>query len=103
MGMNTERDFLKKSMLPSGAAGLTNMMPPSIQRALAIDLTKDGTYLDADPRAARLADESLVWFQRDDSRDSYAPFRLHIKDTKATWMGSLPHGRASRPVGGSAH
>ena len=24
--------------------------------------------------------------------DTYAPFRLNIKDTKVTWMGSLPHG-----------
>jgi phospholipase C len=123
MAVNTRRDFLKKSMLLTGAAGLANVMPPSIQRALAIDPGKGSTYLDAehvvilmqenrafdhcfgtlkgvrgynDPRAVRLADDRLVWFQRDESGTSYSPFRLNIKDTRATWMGSLPHGRASQ-------
>ena len=28
--------------------------------------------------------------------ETYAPFHLDIKDTKITWMGSLPHGRESQ-------
>ena len=28
--------------------------------------------------------------------ERYLPFRLDIKDTKATWMGSLPHGWADQ-------
>lgn len=39
--MNGRREFLRKSLLLSGAAGLANTMPLSIQKALAID-PKDG-------------------------------------------------------------
>ncbi len=34
----------------------------------------------------------LVWLQTNAKGETYAPFRLNIKDTNATWMGSLPHG-----------
>ncbi len=35
--MDTRREFLRKSLLLSGAAGLSKVLPASIQRALAID------------------------------------------------------------------
>ncbi|MBN9299495.1 MAG: phospholipase C, phosphocholine-specific [Filimonas sp.] len=121
--MDSRREFLRKSLLLSGAAGLTNILPASIQKALAIDPPAGSTYLDAehivilmqenrsfdhcfgslqgvrgfnDPRALRLPNDNPVWFQTDAAGDTYAPFRFDIKDTKVTWMGSLPHSRASQ-------
>lgn len=121
--MDSRREFLKKSLLLSGAAGLSTMMPASIQRALAIDPAPGSTFLDAehivilmqenrsfdhcfgslqgvrgfnDPRAVWLPDAKPVWFQTNAAGDTYAPFRLNIKDTKATWMGALPHSRPSQ-------
>ncbi|MFY0255445.1 phosphocholine-specific phospholipase C [Chitinophaga sp. 30R24] len=121
--MDSRREFLKKSFLLSGAAGLSTMMPASIQKALAIDPAPGSTFLDAehivilmqenrsfdhcfgtlqgvrgfnDPRAVWLPDEKRVWFQTNEQGDTYAPFRLNIKDTKATWMGDLPHSRPSQ-------
>jgi len=95
------------------------VLPESIQRALAIDPEHGSTYLDAehivilmqenrsfdhafgalqgvrgfnDPRAISLPNGHSVWFQTDEFGDTYAPFRLNMHGTKATWMGSLPHG-----------
>ena len=34
--------------------------------------------------------------QTDAEGNSYAPWRLDIKDTRITWMGSLPHSRESQ-------
>lgn len=121
--MNTRRDFVKKSLLLSAAAGLSSVIPPSIQRAMAINPADGSTYLDAehvvilmqenrafdhcfgtmkgvrgfnDPRAVNLPDGNPVWLQTNALGDTYAPFRLDIKDSKITWMGSLPHSRASQ-------
>ena len=93
-------------------------MPASIQKALAINPANGSTYLDAehivflmqenrsfdhtygtlqgvrgfnDPRAIRQPNKNLVWLQTNKDGETYAPFRLDIKDTKITWMGSLPH------------
>ncbi len=44
-----------------------------------------------DPRTVQLSDGNPVWLQSNGKGDTYAPFRLNIKDTKATWMSSLPH------------
>lgn len=103
----------------SGAAGISSMLPPAIQRAFAINPENGSTYLDAehvvilmqenrsfdhcygslqgvrgfnDPRAISLPDKNRVWLQTNEKGETYTPFRLNIKDTKATWMGSLPHG-----------
>lgn len=116
--MDTRRDFLKKAALLSGSAGLTGILPEAIQRALAINPPLGSTYLDAehivilmqenrsfdhcygslqgvrgfnDPRAITLPDKNLVWLQSNGDGETYIPFRLNIKDTKSTWMGSLPH------------
>ena len=49
-----------------------------------------------DPRAITLPDKNLVWLQSNKAGQTYAPFRFNIRDTKATWMGSVPHSRASQ-------
>ena len=121
--MDTRREFLKKAALVSGGAGLMQLLPASIAKALAIDPVAGSTWLDAehivflmqenrsfdhaygtlqgvrgfnDPRAIRLPNKNLVWLQSNKEGETYAPFRLNIKDTKATWMSSLPHGWADQ-------
>lgn len=49
-----------------------------------------------DPRAIRLPDGNPVWLQSNQEGETYAPFRLDIRNTKATWMDSLPHSWASQ-------
>ena len=44
-----------------------------------------------DPRALKMEDGRPVFLQRNSAGETYAPFRLNIKDTKATWMSALPH------------
>ena len=109
-------------MLLSGAAGIATL-PASIQKALAINPEAGSTFLDAehivllmqenrsfdhafgtlrgvrgfnDPRAIQLPNKNKVWLQTNAKGETYAPFRLDIKDTKITWMGSLPHSRESQ-------
>jgi phospholipase C len=116
--MDTRREFIKKAAMLAGATGLSGALPSSIQRALAIDPPPGSSWLDAehvvilmqenrsfdhcfgnlkgvrgyrDPRALILPDGSRVWLQTNKAGETYAPFHLDIKDTKATWMGSLPH------------
>lgn len=116
--MDNRRDFIKKAALLSGAAGVFSALPASIQRAMAIDPKPGTTFLDAehivvlmqenrsfdhcygtlrgvrgynDPRAIQLPNKNLVWLQSNAKQETYAPFRLNLKDTKATWMSSLPH------------
>lgn len=117
--MDSRREFLKKAALLSGAAGLAGILPLSIHRAFAIDPAVGTTYMDAehvvilmqenrsfdhcygtlqgvrgfnDPRRITLPNKNAVWLQTNSKGETYSPFRLNIKDTKATWMGSLPHG-----------
>ena len=121
--MQSRRDFLKKAIILSGAAGFSGGIPESIRRAFAIDPEPGSSYLDAehvvilmqenrsfdhalgtlrgvrgfnDPRAIRLASGNPVWLQTNAAGETYAPFRLNIKDTSATWMGYLPHSRHSQ-------
>jgi len=102
----------------SGGAGLFSVLPTSIQRALAIDPKPGSTFLDAehvvilmqenrsfdhcygslrgvrgfnDPRAISLPNKNPVWLQTNASGETYSPFRLNMKESNATWMGSLPH------------
>lgn len=116
--MDNRREFIKKAAILMGATGLAGNLPPSIQRALAIDPAVGSTWLDAehvvilmqenrsfdhcfgklrgvrgyrDPRAITLPDGNPVWLQRNKAGETYTPFRLDIRDTRATWMGSLPH------------
>src|SRR5690606_19364910 len=117
--MESRRAFLKKASLLAGAAAAAHVLPPSIRRALAIETPAGSTYLDAehvvflmqenrsfdhcygtlrgvrgfnDPRAVKLPNGLPVWVQTNKEGKSYTPFRLDIENTKATWMGSLPHG-----------
>jgi phospholipase C len=116
--MQTRREFLKNAAVLSGAAGATGSLLSSIHRAREIEPTRGSIFLDAehvvilmqenrsfdhafgtlrgvrgfnDPRAIRLANGNPVWVQTNDAGASYAPFRLNIKETSATWMGTLPH------------
>ena len=97
---------------------MANLLPASIQQALAIDPAPGSTWQDAehivflmqenrsfdhcygalqgvrgfnDPRAIQLPDNDPVWMQKNANGDTYAPFRLDMKNTRATWMGDLPH------------
>ncbi|WP_322975067.1 alkaline phosphatase family protein [Pedobacter sp. MC2016-05] len=102
--MDTRREFLRNSLLLSGATGLASVMPSSIQKAFAIDPAPGTTFLDAehvvilmqenrsfdhtfgslqgvrgfnDPRAVTLPNQKPVWFQTDAVGNTYAPFRLN--------------------------
>jgi phospholipase C len=117
--MDSRREFLKKAAMLSGAAGIVSVLPPSVARAFGIDPAPGTTWKDAehvvilmqenrsfdhcygslrgvrgfnDPRAMTLPDKNPVWLQRNNKGETFVPFRLNIKDTNATWMGSLPHG-----------
>ncbi len=121
--MDTRREFIKKAGFLSGAAGLFSTLPPSIQRALAINPDAGTSWLDAehvvilmqenrsfdhsfgslrgvrgfnDPRAITLPNQRPVWLQSYAAGETYLPFRLDIKNTKATWMQSLPHSWANQ-------
>src|SRR5882757_9221231 len=121
--MDTRRSFIKKASLLSAGAGLLNTLPPAIQKALAINPAAGSTWLDAehivflmqenrsfdhtygtlqgvrgynDPRAISLPNKNPVWLQSNKKGETYAPFRLNIKETNATWMSSLPHSWANQ-------
>ncbi len=121
--MDNRRDFLKKAAMLTGAASVAGMLPASIQKALAIEAPEGSTYLDAehivilmqenrsfdhcfgtlkgvrgynDPRAINLPNGNKVWLQSNEKGETYAPFHLDIKNTKATWMSSLPHSWANQ-------
>src|SRR5580765_6860530 len=116
--MDSRRDFLKKASVLSSGAGLLHVLPASLAKALAIDPQPGSTYLDAehvvllmqenrsfdhtygtlqgvrgfnDPRAIRLPNQDLVWLQSNEKGETFAPFRFDIKNTRITWMDSLPH------------
>jgi phospholipase C len=116
--MDTRREFIKKAGLLSGAMGMHSMIPAAVRKALAIEANPGTTWKDAehivilmqenrsfdhtygtlrgvrgfnDPRAIRLPNQNPVWLQTNHAGETYAPFRLNMKDTKATWMSSLPH------------
>jgi phospholipase C len=121
--MATRRDFLKAASLLAGGAGMAGVVPESVKRALAIEPALGSTYKDAehivilmqenrsfdhalgslqgvrgfnDPRAIRQANGNSVFLQTNAAGETYAPWRLDIKDTKITWMGSIPHSRQSQ-------
>lgn len=121
--MSTRRDFLKSAAMLTGLAGASGVVPASVQRAFAIEPTPGSTYLDAehivivmqenrsfdhalgslqgvrgfnDPRAIRQANGNSIFVQTDAAGESFAPWRLNIKDTKITWMGSISHERQTQ-------
>jgi phospholipase C len=121
--MHTRREFLGFATRLAGAAGAMGSCLEAIGRAVAIEPTAGTGYLDAehvvilmqenrafdhvfgtlrgvrgfnDPRAITLPDGNPVWVQPDAKGRRFVPFRLDIKGTKATWMGSLPHDRSDQ-------
>ncbi|MEJ7588561.1 MAG: phospholipase C, phosphocholine-specific [Ferruginibacter sp.] len=116
--MDTRRSFLKKAVILSGGTGFLQGLPASIQKAMAINPALGSSFYDAehivflmqenrsfdhtygtlqgvrgfnDPRAITLPGNNKVWLQTNKEGETYAPFRLDIKDTRITWMGCLPH------------
>lgn len=116
--MDNRREFIKKAALLSGGAGVFSTLPASIQKAFAINPAPGTTYLDAehivflmqenrsfdhsygtlqgvrgfnDPRAISLPNGNKIWAQTNAAGETYAPFKLDLKDSKITWLGSLPH------------
>jgi phospholipase C len=114
----SRRDFLKKAALLAGGTGLWSSLPLSVQKAMAISPDPGTTFYDAehvvmlmqenrsfdhcfgtlqgvrgfnDPRAIRLPNGHKVWLQSGKDGKTFAPFRLNMKDTSATWMGGVPH------------
>jgi len=107
----------------SGAVGAAGLLPESIERAYAIEPDPGSSYLDAehvvilmqenrsfdhtfgtlrgvrgfdDPRVIRLRNGHSALVQTDAAGNSFAPWRLDIRGTRITWMGSLPHSRQSQ-------
>jgi phospholipase C len=116
--MHTRRDFLRSAAALTGGALAADSIPDAVARAMAIDPSPGTTFHDAehvvilmqenrsfdhsfgalrgvrgfrDPRAHVQPNGNRVWFQTDEKGDTYAPFRLDIKATNATWIGGLPH------------
>jgi phospholipase C len=115
---DSRREFLKKAALLAGGTSVWSTLPISIEKALAISPDPGTTFYDAehvvllmqenrsfdhcfgmlkgvrgfnDPLAISLPDKNPVWFQPDSAGNRFAPFRLDMKDTKATWIGGVPH------------
>jgi phospholipase C len=116
--MESRRDFLKLASLLA-AGGFGQQMLPAIARAAAIDPEQGSTYLDAehvvilmqenrsfdhlygtlrgvrgynDPRAITQPSGNPVWLQASASGAIHPPFHFDIRNSNATWLGSLPHG-----------
>jgi phospholipase C len=116
--MSTRREFFRRAATFAGGAKTLSTLLGSLERASAIDPPNGSTFLDAehvvilmqenrsfdhafgtlrgvrgfnDPRAVTLPDQKPVWLQTNAAGETYAPFRLDFKNTKATWLGSLPH------------
>ncbi|GBR06406.1 phosphocholine-specific phospholipase C [Acetobacter oeni] len=121
--MTTRRDFLKYALLSGAAAGSASLLPESVRRAFAIAPNPGSTWKDAehvvilmqenrsfdhvfgtlqgvrgfnDPRAMRQPGGNPVFMQTGKSGKTYLPWRLNIRDTRVTWMGSIPHSRDSQ-------
>ncbi|MDQ4139243.1 MAG: phospholipase C, phosphocholine-specific, partial [Bacteroidota bacterium] len=120
---DSRREFLKKAAILTSGAGLLGTLPASIQKALAINADPGSTFLDAehvvflmqenrsfdhsygtlqgvrgfnDPRAIELPNKNKVWLQSNAAGETYASFRLNLKDSKSTWMSALPHSWADQ-------
>ncbi|WP_374462070.1 phosphocholine-specific phospholipase C [Chryseobacterium taeanense] len=112
------REFLEKSSLLLAGLGTSGILHPAILKALTIDPAVDSTFYDAehivilmqenrsfdhafgtlkgvrgflDQRAFRKQDGHSVFFQKNNDGKYAAPARLDLRNTKSTWMSSLPH------------
>ena len=116
--MSSRREFFLQIAALARGAQIAGTLLASIERASAIDPPEGSSFLDAehvvilmqenrsfdhafgalsgvrgfnDPRAVTLPDDKPVWLQTNAAGETYAPFRLDLKGTRATWLGSLPH------------
>ncbi|WP_073329140.1 phosphocholine-specific phospholipase C [Chryseobacterium carnipullorum] len=112
------REFLEKSSLLMAGLGTSSILHPAILKALAIEPAALSTFYDAehvvilmqenrsfdhafgalkgvrgflDKRAFIKQDGHSVFFQKGDSGKYASPARLDLRNTKSTWMSSLPH------------
>lgn len=117
------REFLEKSSLLLAGLGTSSVLHPSILKALAIDPAAQSTFYDAehvvilmqenrsfdhafgalkgvrgflDKRAFVKQDGHSVFFQKNDEGKYASPARLDLRNTKSTWMSSLPHSWADQ-------
>jgi len=108
----------RREFFISGSTALAAALLASVERASAIEAAPGSTYLVAehvvilmqenrsfdhaygmlrgvrgfnDPRAVTLPNQNPVWLQSNAAGETYAPFRLDIKETNTTWLGGLPH------------
>ncbi|WP_419495416.1 phosphocholine-specific phospholipase C [Chryseobacterium bernardetii] len=112
------REFLEKSSILLAGLGTSSVLHPAILKALAIDPAAQSTFYDAehvvilmqenrsfdhafgtlkgvrgflDKRAFIKQDGHSAFFQKDKTGKYAAPARLDLRNTKSTWMSSLPH------------
>ncbi|MFS4473883.1 phosphocholine-specific phospholipase C [Chryseobacterium sp. T20] len=117
------REFLEKSSILLAGLGTSGVLHPSILKALAIDPAAQSTFYDAehvvilmqenrsfdhafgtlkgvrgflDKRAFVKQDGHSVFFQKNDEGKYASPARLDLRNTKSTWMSSLPHSWADQ-------
>lgn len=112
------REFLEKSGILMAGLGTSSMLHPAILKALTIEAAAGSTFYDAehvvilmqenrsfdhafgalkgvrgflDQTAFIKEDGQSVFFQKSNDGKYAAPGRLDLKNTKSTWMSSLPH------------
>ncbi|MBG6236188.1 phospholipase C [Pedobacter sp. CAN_A7] len=116
--MESRRDFLKKASVFAGLSTVAHVIPASLLKAMSIEPAAGSTYKDAahvvflmqenrsfdhafgtlkgvrgfnDPRAMPQRNGNPIWFQSNKDGQTFTPFRLDIKNSRSTWIGSLPH------------
>ncbi|WP_160140153.1 phosphocholine-specific phospholipase C [Chryseobacterium sp. c4a] len=112
------REFLEKSSILLAGLGTSSVLHPAILKALAIEPTALSTFYDAehvvilmqenrsfdhafgalkgvrgflDKRTFIKQDGHSAFFQKENTGKYAAPARLDLRNTKSTWMSSLPH------------
>lgn len=117
LNMN-RREFLEKSSILLAGLGTSSVLHPAILKALTIDPVAASTFYDAehvvilmqenrsfdhafgalkgvrgflDKRSFVKQDGHSVFFQKNNDGQYAAPARLNLRNTKSTWMSSLPH------------
>lgn len=112
------KEFLEKSSLLLAGLGTSSVLHSSILKALTIEPAALSTFYDAehvvilmqenrsfdhafgslkgvrgflDKRAFVKQDGHSVFFQKNDAGKYASPKRLDLRNTKSTWMSSLPH------------
>ncbi|MDE3198799.1 MAG: phospholipase C, phosphocholine-specific, partial [Acidobacteriota bacterium] len=116
--MESRRGFFRHAGVLAFGARIEAALVASVARAAALDPPEGSSFLDAehvvilmqenrsfdhmfgtlrgvrgfdDPRAVTLPDGKPVWLQSNQAGETHGPFHLDLKNTSATWLGSLPH------------